>query len=168
MADARLTLVPLTASSIRSLALRPDQPLSQEGLAGLVWPADDRRVIRYRSDALAADPAAERWLLSAVLDADGTLVGRIGCHSAPVNGRVEVGYSVRPECRRRGIATRILSTFSQWLADQGVQTVVLSVRPDNEASLRIARRAGFAQVGERQDDEDGLELVLERALTPDV
>jgi RimJ/RimL family protein N-acetyltransferase len=137
-------------------------------LAGLVWPADDRRVIRYRSDALAADPASERWLPSAVLDADGNLVGRIGCHSAPANGRVEVGYSVRPECRGRGLATRILSTFSQWLADQGVQTVVLSVRPDNEASLRIARRAGFVQVGERQDDEDGLELVLERALTPDV
>jgi RimJ/RimL family protein N-acetyltransferase len=50
---------------------------------------------------------------------------------------------------------------------QGVTAVVLSVRPDNEASLRVARRAGFVMVGERQDDEDGLELVLERTLSPD-
>jgi hypothetical protein len=99
MAETRLRLVPLTAGSIGSLALRPDEPLSQDGLTGLVWPADDRRVIEYRSAALATDPTSERWLLSAVLDADGTLMGRIGCHSAPVDGRVEVGYSVRPEHR---------------------------------------------------------------------
>jgi RimJ/RimL family protein N-acetyltransferase len=38
--------------------------------------------------------------------------------------------------------------------------VVLSVAPDNEASLRLARRAGFRVVGEREDEEDGRELVL--------
>jgi RimJ/RimL family protein N-acetyltransferase len=159
-----VTLVPLTAASVRALAARPGEPLAQEGLIGLVWPADDSRVLRYRGEALAADPAARPWLLHAVLDADGRLIGRIGCHSAPVGGRVEVGYAVVPAARGQGVATHVLGVFLDWLRDQGVDTVVLAVRPDNDPSLRIARRAGFVPVGEREDDEDGQELVLELVL----
>jgi len=159
-------MVPLTAGSVRRLALRPDEALTQPALNGLVWPEDDRRVLRYRAEALAADPAAWPWLLHAVLDGDGELVGRIGCHGAPVEGRVEVGYYVRPDARGRGLATRMLAQFSSWLSGTGVTTVVLTVSPGNLASLRIARRAGFVQVGEQEDDEDGLELVLERSLEP--
>jgi RimJ/RimL family protein N-acetyltransferase len=161
-----LTLVPLTADSIRALSSRPEDALSQPGLTGLIWPQDDRRVLRYRAEALAADPAGWRWLLHAALDGDGNLVGRIGCHAAPVDGGVEVGYSVRPHARGRGLGTRLLADFSDWLSENGVDRVVLTVRPDNVASLRIARGAGFVETGERWDEEDGLELVLERALAP--
>ncbi len=154
----------MTAASIRALSLRPQEPLPQKGLTGLVWPEDDRRVLRYRAEALASDPASWRWLLHAVLDGDGWLVGRIGCHSAPVDGRVEVGYYVRPAVRGQGTAARVLAAFSDWLLDQGVRTVVLTIGPGNVASLRIARRAGFVAVGEQWDDEDGRELVLERTL----
>ena len=160
---AGVVLVPLTAESLHALALHPDEPLSQVELAGLVWPEGDRRVLRYRAEALAADPAAWPWLLHAVLDGEGRLVGRIGCHSAPVGGRVEVGYSVVPAARGRGLATRVLAAFCGWLRDNGVTTVLLSVRPDNAASLAIARGAGFVQVGEAWDDEDGWELVLEKS-----
>ena len=161
---ATLTLVPLTAESVLALAAHPAQPLSQEGLTGLVWPEDDRRVLRYRAEALAADPAAWPWLLHAVLDGNGALVGRIGCHTRPVGGRVEVGYYVLPGARRRGVATRVLTSFTRWLREHGVDTVVLAIGPENAASLAIARRAGFVRVGEVWDDEDGLEVVLERTL----
>jgi RimJ/RimL family protein N-acetyltransferase len=158
--------VPLTAASLRALAERPAEPLTQHGLAGLVWPADDRRVLRYRAAALAADPSSWPWLLHAAVDADGRLVGRIGCHEAPVAGQVEVGYAVVAGERRRGVATRLLEAFLDWLRGQGVTSVVLSVAPGNEASLRLARRAGFRVVGEREDEEDGRELVLALVLPP--
>jgi [ribosomal protein S5]-alanine N-acetyltransferase len=161
-------LVPLTAESIRALAAHPEEPLVQEGLAGLVWPEDDLRVLRYRAEALTADPEAWPWLLHAVLDEAGELVGRIGCHAPPHDGRVEVGYYVRPDARGRGVATAVLAAFTAWLQDRGVGTVVLAIRPDNTASLRIARAAGFVQVGEQWDEEDGLELVLETALGAEV
>ena len=164
MTGGPLTLVALSAASLRALARAPDQPLVQEGLTGLVWPEDDRRVLRYRAAALAADPEAAPWLLHAALDGQGRLVGRIGCHSAPDRGRVEVGYAVPPAARGGGVATRMLAQFSVWLRDNGVDTVVLTIGPSNTASLRIARAAGFLQVGERWDEEDGLELVLERSL----
>ncbi len=161
---AGVTLVALTAESLRALAERPDEPLTQEGLAGQVWPSDDRRVLRYRAEALAADPSAEGWLLHAAVDRDGRVVGRIGCHAAPVDGRVEVGFSVVPPARGRGLATWLLATFSDWLRGNGVRTVVLTVGTENAASLAVARRAGYVEVGEQWDDEDGRELVLERTL----
>jgi RimJ/RimL family protein N-acetyltransferase len=163
-AGPALTLVPLTADSLRALAACPAKPLSQEGLIGQLWPEDDRRVLRYRAEALAADPAAWPWLLHAALDAHGHLVGRIGCHARPVAGRVEVGYHVVPAARGRGVATRMLASFSDWLREHGADTVVLTIGPDNAASLTIARKAGFVQVGEEWDEEDGLQLVLERTL----
>ena len=154
----------LTAESLRALAERGEEPLTQEGLRGQRWPEDDRRVLRYRAEALTADPASQRWLLHAAVDGTGRIVGRIGCHGAPVQGRVEVGYHVLPDVRRRGLATRLLTVFSDWLLDNGVETVVLAIAPGNTASLSLAERAGFVQVGEQWDEEDGRELVLERRL----
>ncbi len=159
-----VTLVPLTAASLRALARQPDEPLSQAGLVGAVWPEEDRRVLRYRSEALEADPTAWPWLLHAAVDRDGRVLGRIGCHEAPVAGRVEVGYFVRPDARGRGVAGRMLADFTSWLRDNGVDTVILSVALDNAASLALVRRFGFVHAGEREDQEDGLELVFERSL----
>ncbi len=163
-AGEQLTLVPLTGESIRALALRPDEPLSQPGVQGARWPAEDRRVLRYRDEALTADPAAWQWLLHAAVDREGCVLGRIGCHAAPVDGRVEVGYFVRPDARGRGMAGRLLGQFLRWLADHGVDTVVLSVAPRNAASLALVQRFGFLPAGEREDEEDGVELVFERRL----
>ena len=159
-----LRLVPLTAESLRALALHPGRALVQDGLEGVTWPEDALRVVRYRNDVLDADPASWPWLLHAAIE-DGHVVGHIGCHSAPVDGRVEVGYYVRADARGRGVATRMLAAFSQWLTDHGVSTVALTVSPDNAASLRIVHRSGYVEVGEQWDEEDGLELVFERSLT---
>ncbi len=159
-----LRLVPLTAASVRALVAEPGRSLTEPGLTGLGWPEEDRRVLRYRSEALAADPAAAPWLLHVAVDEQERLVGRIGCHSAPVDDRVEVGSWVGPDFRGRGVATWLLAAFSAWLQESGVRTVVLTVGPANAPSLGIARRAGFVHLGERWDEEDGTELVLERDL----
>jgi RimJ/RimL family protein N-acetyltransferase len=52
-----------------------------------------------------------------------------------------------------------------WAGEQaGVRRFVLSIRPDNEYSLRIARKFGFVQVTEVLDEVDGIEgvFVLDR------
>jgi RimJ/RimL family protein N-acetyltransferase len=38
---------------------------------------------------------------------------------------------------------------------------VLSVSPENAASLAVVRKLGFERTGERMDEEDGLEHVFE-------
>ncbi|MFY9915314.1 MAG: GNAT family N-acetyltransferase [Nocardioidaceae bacterium] len=161
-----LRLVALTAESLAALYEgRADWAREQPELADVSWPEDDRRVLRYRHEALAADPASAPYLLHAAL-IDGAFVGRIGCHAAPdETGTVEIGYAVATPLRRQGIGGQVVDAFLRWLEDQGVARVVASVAPDNEPSMRLLAKRGFVRVGEHWDDEDGLELVLGRDLT---
>ncbi len=161
-----LRLVPLTAESLAALyAGRADWAHGQPELAGVQWPEDDRRVLRYRHEALTADPACAPYLLHAAL-VDGAYVGRIGCHAAPdATGTVEIGYAVTSPWRRQGIGGQVVEMFLRWLEDQGVARALASVAPDNEPSMRLLTKRGFVRVGEHWDDEDGLELVLGRDLT---
>jgi len=46
------------------------------------------------------------------------------------------------------------------------RVVRASVGPDNVASLATIAHFGFVQIGQQWDDEDGLELVFERPVTP--
>lgn len=159
------SLHPLGPAEIRALhAGQADWATDRPVLAGVVWPDDDRRVLRYRVEALDTDPDAAPYLLSvAVLDE--RFAGRIGCHEAPSShGRAEIGYAVAAAERGRGIGGLMVELFCVWLAGRGVIDVDASVGPDNEPSLRLLRRRGFVETGERWDEEDGRELVLSRQI----
>jgi RimJ/RimL family protein N-acetyltransferase len=157
-----MRLVGLPAGTIRALAA--GSPVDVEG-SPLEWPADDRRVLRYRTEALAADPASAPFLLHVLLDdagpPRGRLAGRIGCHEGPQDGVLEIGYYVSPGWRGRGVATQMVADFLAWLGPRGVRRVRAAVRPDNAASLAVLAHFSFEQVGDQWDDEDGLELVYE-------
>jgi RimJ/RimL family protein N-acetyltransferase len=142
-----------------------DWAAGQPGLAGVTWPAEDRSMLRHRVAALTADPDCAPYLVHAVIDRDGRLVARIGCHAGPDEvGEVEIGYSVAAEARGQGLGGWVVDTFLAWLRDQGVRSVVASVRPDNAPSLAIIARRGFVEFGSQIDEEDGLELLFRRAL----
>ncbi|HEY7042282.1 MAG TPA: GNAT family N-acetyltransferase [Nocardioidaceae bacterium] len=162
-----LSLIALSAESIRRVyAGESDWAAGQPDLSGVVWPADDRRVLRYRVEALDSDPEAAPFLLHAAVQ-DGGFVGRIGSHAAPdAGGAVEIGYAVVPSARGQGVGGQIVDLFLTWLSARGVTRVDASVGPDNVPSLRLLKRRGFVEVGERWDDEDGRELVLSKALEP--
>jgi RimJ/RimL family protein N-acetyltransferase len=150
------------AETLRALhAGATDWAATESGLPrSLTWPAGDRRMLRYRVDALDADPNSAPYLLHLVLDDAGRLLGRIGCHAAPTDdGEVEIGYFVVPAERERGVAGSAVDLFLTWLRDQGVRRVVATVTPDNTPSRRILEQRGFIETGTRMDDEDGLELV---------
>ena len=157
----------LRPDTLRALhAGRSDWATGQPELAAVTWPAEDTRMLSYRIDALDADPASAPYLVHAVLDEDGSLVARIGCHGAPdERGEVEIGYAVAADARGRGIGGWTVDAFLSWLAGLGVRSVIASVRPDNEPSLAIIRRRGFVEYGSQIDDEDGLELLYRRSLT---
>lgn len=79
---------------------------------------------------------------------------------------VEVGYAIDPACRRRGYGRVTLAFLvDRACAEPAVRTVRASVSPDNAASLALVAEHGFVRVGEQWDEEDGLELVLERPAT---
>jgi RimJ/RimL family protein N-acetyltransferase len=118
---------------------------------------------RLRLDQVRADPAAEDWVVRAVVVQPAGVVGHAGFHGPPdADGAVEVGYTVVPELRGRGYAKAALAALvAEAAATPEVRVVRACVQPGNAASLAVVRAAGFVEVGVQVDDEDGPELVHE-------
>lgn len=74
--------------------------------------------------------------------------------------------AVVPARRRLGIATGLLAVGSEELAKEGLERLLLEVRPSNQAALRLYGKFGFRKVGKRpryyEDGEDA--WVLARSL----
>lgn len=59
-----------------------------------------------------------------------------------------IGYSLRPEFRGKGIATRAVDLLCQWTFENtAVVRIIAGTFPENHASQRVLERAGFAREG---------------------
>ena len=68
-------------------------------------------------------------------------------------GEVNVGYCVFPAARRKGYASRAVELLLGHLAEEGKhETATLLIHPENAPSLALARRLGFEQRGEVNDE----------------
>jgi len=75
---------------------------------------------------------------------DEQVIGEIGFVEPPQGGSVTIGYAIVPAARRRGYATEAILAVTEWsLAQPGVMQVRAQTLPDNEASIRALRSAGF-------------------------
>jgi RimJ/RimL family protein N-acetyltransferase len=105
-------------------------------------------------DAVAMLFAAHGAMLGAINDSpawwihqivvDRVVVGDIGFHGPPSPElAVEIGYSVVPAWRGRGIATRACALIVQQAWQDGAFTVVAETDADNVASQAVLLRNGF-------------------------
>jgi RimJ/RimL family protein N-acetyltransferase len=79
---------------------------------------------------------------------------------------VEVGYSIDPRYRRQGYARAALRALLERARQEpAVTTFRATVSPDNTASRDLVLSEGLVEVGEQEDDEDGVEIVYELAVT---
>src|SRR5262245_21418472 len=150
-----------------------DDLVAADALLGLrvqaAWFAE-KALMQLRLEDLAQDPAYLDWSLRAIgLRATEEMVGYVGFHSRPdppylqplVSGAVELGYTVFPSFRTRGIATEAVIALIGWAHRRaGIANFVVSIAPDNEPSRAIAARLGFRRVGEHTDELDGYEEVF--------
>lgn len=164
----RLDLVPMTPPFLD--AILAGNRAGAEAIAGFDlpdgWPDErDRRLLRLRRGQMRRDPGCLPWLIRAmVLPGErGAMIGHIGFHGPPETiGRAEMGYSVMPDRRRRGYASEAARALMDWAGrEHRVKSFFVSISPDNRASLAMAEKLGFKQVGEQIDEEDGLEYVFE-------
>jgi [ribosomal protein S5]-alanine N-acetyltransferase len=173
IAAERLDLILLSPQLVAALleGRRGDAERELDAAIPADWPDEhDAGFLRYRLRQLEREPAAEPWLVRAVIlrSPVRTMIGHAGFHGQPgVNGKqdpdaVEVGYTIFEPHRGRGYATEAVEALMRWAADeQGIRRFIASVAPTNEPSLAIVRKLGFAQTGEQWDEQDGLELVFE-------
>ncbi|MDE3112042.1 MAG: GNAT family N-acetyltransferase [Chloroflexota bacterium] len=133
------------------------------------FPADeDLPFLRFRREQLARDPARYPWSVRAIVrKADRRMVGFVNFHGAPgVNDvaapdALELGWSVFPEERRRGYATETARALMEWAArSYGITHFISATTRENDASLRVHAKLGFAATGEVIDGEIVFELRL--------
>ncbi|GII56288.1 30S ribosomal protein S5 alanine N-acetyltransferase [Planotetraspora thailandica] len=95
----------------------------------------------------------------AIFTKDGELVGGINLHGTDwETGITEVGYGVSPKFRGQGIAPEAVRAVTRWGFSLGLHRVEIRTTPENEASQRVAAKAGFTYEGrlrqaQREDDE---------------
>jgi RimJ/RimL family protein N-acetyltransferase len=97
----------------------------------------------------AADIAAGRELALAIVDGDDRILGALGLSNFDwPDLKAEIGYWIAAEARRRGIGSRATRMLAVWaLTTLGVERLELLANPHNEASQRLAERAGFTREG---------------------
>ena len=100
-------------------------------------------------EGTAADLAAGRELAMAVVGPDGGLLGAVGLSQFDWHDlKAEIGYWVAAEARRRGVGSRATRLLAEWaLTSLGLERLELLAHPENEASQRLAERAGFTREG---------------------
>ena len=135
------------------------RPLALADAGALAAVSRDPSITRNtNTPAFADENEARAWLGERTWRADGPwrfviadagsneLLGYIGVRLVDRNG--QIGYWVRQEARGRGVATRALRLVSRWaLETAGFDRVQLLVEPGNEASRRVAEKAGFREEG---------------------
>ena len=77
------------------------------------------------------------------------VLGRIALRAIDTEqGRAECAYWIRPEARGGGLAGRALSALTTWAFDEiGFHRLFLGHSTANEASCRVATKAGFVPEG---------------------
>jgi RimJ/RimL family protein N-acetyltransferase len=132
------------------------------------WPDEEaRRRLAQRLEQMQRDPSEAPWLLRAMISrAAMEMVGALNFHGRPnAQGQAKLGYTVFPAHRQRGYATEAALAMMGWARhEHEVHRFLLSISPDNAASLRVADKLGFRRIGVQMDEIDGEEYVFELVL----
>jgi ribosomal-protein-alanine N-acetyltransferase len=120
-------------------------------------------LLKHRLSQTRSDPGAAPWLLRAMLRRDDrAMVGYFNFHGPPFQKKAELGYTVFERFRRQGYARECAMAMMNWArARHGITRFVVSISPDNQASLALAAQLSFVRVGTQIDEVDGEEWVFE-------
>ena len=88
--------------------------------------------------------------LLVALDDDGRVVGYAGVQVILDEGYI-TNVAVRPECRRQGVAGKLLQVFLDFAQANGLAFLTLEVRASNQAAIILYGRHGFRSVGRRRN-----------------
>jgi RimJ/RimL family protein N-acetyltransferase len=99
----------------------------------------------WRSFATTGNPSGVAFV---VVDARShELAGCCGVDGWSNADVAQFGYWIAPHARGRGYASRAAVLMTRWLFDLGAARVFLTIVAGNDASVAVARRAGFVHEG---------------------
>ena len=94
------------------------------------------------------DNALSTFLVA--LDDDGRVVGYAGLQVVLDEGYI-TNVAVRPECRRNGIAAKLLQVFLDFAQANRLSFLTLEVRASNYGAIALYGERGFRSVGRRKN-----------------
>ena len=92
------------------------------------------------------DPAAAGWWLHyfVLRERDRNVLAGVGGYKGPpIDGVVEVGYSVVPSYQGQGIATEAVAGLIESARARGARTIRAETLPDLGPSIAVLRKLGF-------------------------
>ncbi len=107
----------------------------------------------YKIERFSKQPEENKWE-GLIIDSESqTVIGDIGYKSGPnEQGEINLGYSVLPTYQGKGFATEAATGMVAWgLKQPGVEKIIATCSPQNNASIRVLQKAGLKQV--REDSE---------------
>ena len=107
--------------------------------------ADAEAFVRYAENAWEQGSSAP----FAITTTGNEPLGSVEVHPKSTDAsHAGVGYWLRPEARGRGAATEAVRLVSAWAFDElRIERLSLITDPANEASMRVAERAGYLREG---------------------
>lgn len=148
--DEAVRLRPWRPADLPDLLAGFGDPLVQRFSWPLTTPYTAVEAERFLHEQEQARQEGEevQWALVAPGDVDRVLGGASLYGLAATPGAGAVGYWLAPSGRGRGLATRAVRLITGWArAELGLIAIGLTCAPDNEASQRVAERAGFVRTG---------------------
>lgn len=121
-------------------------------VSGTVAPFS-RHVLSRLIDEQQFDIYATRQMRLVIESLDGTAVGAVDMFEFdPQNLRAGVGIIVAPPYRKQGFALDALQTLERYVRDVlRMHQLWCSIGADNEASLTLFKKAGYAECGYRKE-----------------
>jgi aminoglycoside 6'-N-acetyltransferase len=113
------------------------------------WPLPytrDRARVVIGGAAAADWPVSGGWYQVAI-EYDGRLAGDLGIGRSADGLQAEIGYTLAPWARGRGLATEAAAAILDLLFAEGVHRVHAGVDPANAASAKVLQRLGFRHEG---------------------
>lgn len=86
----------------------------------------------------------------AAVEEGGAVLGYLFFSSVLDEGSVD-NLAVRPEARRRGVASALLEAFRLHGRAHGLSALFLEVRPSNGGAVTLYQKSGYQEIGRRKN-----------------
>ena len=104
----------------------------------------------WSRNLLAAELDNDLSAFLVALDGEGEVAGYAGLQVVLDEGTV-TNIAVRPDCRRRGVASQLLQVFLNFAQGNRLAFLTLEVRASNYDAIALYGSRGFRSVGRRQN-----------------
>jgi RimJ/RimL family protein N-acetyltransferase len=141
LSDGVLTLRPWSESDAPELAacIDGDEEITR-WLDQIPQPYGVENALAY----IRGTAGNERETRFAVTEDDGgRVLGSVGATWNESRDVAEIGYWLRADARGRGVTTAAVRLITAWALEAGAARVQLRAAVDNDASRRVAEKAGF-------------------------